>query len=348
MELREHVTLAPLTTLGVGGEARYLVEAQSESDVLEALAFAAQRGLALRVLGGGSNLVVADDGFDGLVLAVRLRGIAFSSPAGDAVLTAKAGEPWDAVVEQAVERGLSGLEGLSGIPGSAGATPIQNVGAYGQEVAETIASVRVVDRGTRSSRELSAAECEFAYRDSFFKSRAPERYVVTEVRFRLAARAPASPRYPDLQRALERRGLASPTLKQLRECVLAVRAEKSMLLDASDPNGRSCGSFFLNPIVSAARAEQVRALTPGGAAPTYAQPDGRVKLAAGWLIEQSGFAKGLRDGHVGLSSKHALAIVAHDGASAGEVLALARRIQAGVRERFGVELTPEPSFWGAL
>lgn len=346
MELREHVTLGPLTTLGVGGEARYLALARSESDVLEALEFAAGRGLPLRVLGGGSNLVVADSGFDGLVLAVRLRGIAFSSPTGDAVLAAKAGEPWDTVVEQAVARGLAGLEGLSGVPGSAGATPIQNVGAYGQEVAETIASVRVVDRDTRTSQELSAAQCGFAYRDSFFKSQAPERYVVTEVRFRLAARAPAPPRYPDLQRALERRGLTSPTLKQLRDCVLAVRAEKSMLLDPSDPNGRSCGSFFLNPLVSAERAEQVRALAASGSAPTYAQPDGRVKLAAGWLIEQSGFAKGWRDGHVGLSSKHALAIVAHDGASASEVTALARRIQAGVRERFGVELTPEPNFWG--
>lgn len=331
--------------MGVGGQARYFVEARSESDVREALELAAQRGLEVRVLGGGSNLVVADSGFDGLVLAVALRGIELT---GEATLTAQAGEPWDFVVERAVASGLAGVEGLSGIPGSAGATPIQNVGAYGQEVAETIVGVRVVDRLTRQVRELSATECRFAYRDSFFKSRAPERYVVTAVRFQLARRAPAPPRYPDLKRALEQRGHTTATLTELRACVLAVRAEKSMLLDPSDPNGRSCGSFFLNPIVSAQQAEGVQSASPDAPAPSYPQPDGRVKLAAGWLIEQSGFGKGLRDGNVGLSTKHALAIVAHEGATASDVVALARRIQAGVRDRFGVDLTPEPNFWGEL
>jgi UDP-N-acetylmuramate dehydrogenase len=330
--------------MGVGGEARYFVEARTESDVHEALELATRRGLELRVLGGGSNLVVADEGFDGLVLAVALRGVELAS---DARLTAKAGEPWDSVVERAVASGLAGLEGLSGIPGSAGATPIQNVGAYGQEVAETIVMVRAVDRVTREACELSASECRFAYRDSFFKSQAPERYVVTAVQFQLARRPPAPPRYPDLKRALERRGQSSPSLAELRACVLAVRAEKSMLLDSNDPNGRSCGSFFLNPIVSAEQAERVKESSPDAPPPTYPQADGRVKLAAGWLIEQSGFGKGLRDGNVGLSTKHALAIVAHEGATASNVAALARRIQAGVRDRFGVELTPEPNFWGA-
>jgi UDP-N-acetylmuramate dehydrogenase len=332
--------------LGVGGAARYLVEARDETSVVEALAYAKQRGLPVRVLGGGSNLVVADGGFEGLVLAMCLRGVTLSSPRGDAVLTAAAGEAWDAVVEAAVSRGLAGLEGLSGIPGSAGATPIQNVGAYGQEVAETIASVRAVERDSLSAVELSAQECRFAYRDSFFKSEAPERYVVTEVRFALTERAPTPVRYPDLQRELTRRGLTQPTLAELRACVLAVRAEKSMLLDAKDPNGRSCGSFFLNPIVSAPDAERARALASGVSMPSYAQADGRVKLAAGWLIEQSGFHKGLRDGNVGLSTKHALAIVAHDGAKADEIARLSQRIRDGVRQRFGIELTPEPNFWG--
>jgi len=331
--------------MGVGGAARYLVDAQSEAGIVEALAWAKQRGVQVRVLGGGSNLLVADAGFDGLVIAVGLRGISCSSPRGDALLRAGAGEPWDAVVESAVSRGLAGLEGLSGIPGSAGATPIQNVGAYGQEVAETIASVRVIDRASLEVLELSAKDCRFAYRDSFFKSEAPERHIVTEVRFALAERAPAAVRYPDLQREVARRGLEAPTLAELRACVLAVRGEKSMLLDATDPNGRSCGSFFLNPIVALEVAERVRAAA-GAPLPTYPQPDGRVKLAAGWLIEQSGFGKGLRDGNVGLSSKHALAIVSHPGATATEVAELAARIQAGVRGRFGVELTPEPNFWG--
>jgi UDP-N-acetylmuramate dehydrogenase len=322
------------------------VEAREERDVLEALEWAKQRGVDVRVLGGGSNLVVADAGFDGLVLAIGLRGIGCSTTSGDGVLTARAGEPWDDVVERAVSRGLAGLEGLSGIPGCAGATPIQNVGAYGQEVAETIASVRAIDRETGQAVELSAAACRFAYRDSFFKSEAPERYVVTEVRFALSARAPAAVRYPDLQRELSRRELTAPTLSELRACVLAVRREKSMLLDATDPNGRSCGSFFLNPIVSVEQADRVRAVAGSAVPPVYPQPDGRVKLAAGWLIEHSGFGKGLRDGNVGLSTKHALAIVARAGATASDVARLSSKIRAGVHARFGVELTPEPNFWG--
>lgn len=338
--------LAPRTTLGVGGNARYFIEAQSEHDLLEGLGWAAQRGISARILGGGSNLVVADAGFDGLVLGVALRGLTFSAASGDAELRAAAGEPWDGVVAQAVARGLAGLEALSGIPGSAGATPIQNVGAYGQEVAETIRSVRAIDRQRREVLELSAEACRFSYRDSFFKSEAPERFVVTEVRFGLAARPPAEVRYPDLQRELSRQGLSTPTLAELRACVLAVRAEKSMLLDSSDPNGRSCGSFFLNPIVGADVAERVRAATAGATVPCYPQSDGRVKLAAGWLIEQSGFHKGMRDGAVGLSSKHALALVAHEGATAVDVWRLAERIRSAVRARFGVELTPEPNFWG--
>jgi UDP-N-acetylmuramate dehydrogenase len=346
LKLEEHVPLAPRTTLGVGGTARYLVEGKTEADVLAALEWAQKRGVPVRVLGGGSNLVVADSGFDGLVLAMALSGIRFSSVVGDAELRVGAGESWDRVVSAAVALGLAGLEGLSGIPGSAGATPIQNVGAYGQEVAETISSVRAIDRQALRAVELSAAECHFAYRDSFFKSEAPERFVVTEVRFGLAARAPAPVRYPDLQREVARRGLATPTLAELRDCVLTVRREKSMLFDTSDPNGRSCGSFFLNPIVTSADAERVGAVAAGVNMPSYPQPDGRVKLAAGWLIEQSGFARGLLDGNVGLSTKHALAIVAHDGATATDVKRLCERIQAGVHERFGVQLTPEPNFWG--
>jgi UDP-N-acetylmuramate dehydrogenase len=346
LELREYVPLAPRTTLGVGGSARYLLDARSEDEIVQALGWAKQRGVPVRVLGGGSNLVVADKGFDGLALAIDLHGMTFSSPSGDAVLTAFAGEPWDAVVQSAVARGLAGLEGLSGIPGRAGATPIQNVGAYGQEVAETIQSVRVIDRESLEPVELPARDCRFAYRDSFFKSEAPERFVVTQVRFALAARPAAAVRYPDLQREVARRELTVPSLAELRDCVLAVRREKSMLLDRSDPNGRSCGSFFLNPIVDTADVERVRLVAGDVAVPVYPQPDGRVKLAAGWLIEQSGFAKGLRDGNVGLSTKHALAIVAHDGASAEEVARLSSRIREGVQARFGVKLTPEPNFWG--
>jgi UDP-N-acetylmuramate dehydrogenase len=346
LELRENVPLAPRTTLRVGGAARYFAEAHTEDELRRALELGKRRGLAVRILGGGSNLLVADAGFEGLVIAVAIGGIGLSRATGDATLSAGAGEAWDRVVEQAVERGLAGLEGLSGIPGSAGATPIQNVGAYGQEVAETIASVRAIDRSSLEVVELDAKACRFAYRDSFFKSEAPERYVVTEVRFALAARAPRATTYPDLQREIARRGLLAPSLADLRACVLAVRAEKSMLLDASDPNGRSCGSFFLNPIVSQPELERVQRIAGALSVPAYPQADGRVKLAAAWLIEQSGFGKGLRDGAVGLSTKHTLAIVAHDGARAEDVRRLARRVKDGVQQRFGVELTPEPNFWG--
>lgn len=340
------MALAPHTTLRVGGPARYLVEAQTEDDVVRALELAHRRGLPVRVLGGGSNLLIADAGFDGLVLAMAIGGLSFSSTGDGAVLSAGAGVPWDHVVGQAVQRGLSGLEGLSGIPGRTGATPIQNVGAYGQEVAETISSVRVLDRSSLEISELDARGCRFGYRDSFFKSEAPERYVVTAVRFTLSAGAPRPATYPDLQRELARRQLAEPSVSELRQCVLAVRAEKSMLLDANDPNGRSCGSFFLNPIVTASDLARVQSVAGSLSVPAYPQADGRMKLAAAWLIEQSGFGKGLRDGAVGLSTKHALAIVAHDGATAEDVRRLAQRIQSGVRVRFGVELAPEPNFWG--
>jgi UDP-N-acetylmuramate dehydrogenase len=277
LELREQEPLGPRTTMGVGGKARYFALARSEAAVIEALAWAQQRGAPVRVLGGGSNLVVADRGFDGLVLGVELRGVSFSSASGDAVLTARAGEPWDGVVEDAVRRGLAGLEGLSGIPGSVGATPIQNVGAYGQEVAETIRSVRAVDRTTLQPVELSAGACRFAYRDSFFKSEAPERFVVTEVRFALEQRPPGVVRYAELQRELSRQKLAQPTLADVRAAVLAVRADKSMLLDPSDPNGRSCGSFFLNPVVSAVDLERVQRVVGDAAVPKYPQPDGRTE-----------------------------------------------------------------------
>ncbi|RYZ09410.1 MAG: UDP-N-acetylmuramate dehydrogenase [Myxococcales bacterium] len=346
MEISDHEPLAPRTTLGVGGKARYFALARSESDVIQALGWAKAREVPVRVLGGGSNLVVADQGFDGLVVGVELRGVSFSPTTGGALLTARAGEPWDDVVESAVRRGLAGLEGLSGIPGSVGATPIQNVGAYGQEVAETIDSVRAVDRATLEPLELDAKACRFSYRDSFFKSEAPERFVVIEVRFALPQRPPGVVRYPDLQRELSRQHLTQPSLADVRAAVLAVRAEKSMLLDPSDPNGRSCGSFFLNPVVSSADAERIERLLPDASLPKYPQPDGRMKLAAGWLIEHSGFHKGLRDGHVGLSTKHALAIVAHGGATASEVRRFAQKIQAGVEARFGVALAPEPNFWG--
>ncbi len=265
----------------------------------------------------------------------------------DAVeLHAAAGEPWDDVVGLATARGWAGVECLSGVPGRVGATPIQNVGAYGQDVAETIVAVRALDRRTLRSVTLAASECGFAYRDSRFKSGEPDRYVVTGVTYRLTNGGAPRLRYPELVRHVEARGLPRPTPAEVRESVLEVRRNKSMLLDPTDENGRSCGSFFVNPIVDASVAAEVERRAGDASMPRYAERDGRVKLAAAWLIERAGFSRGERLGPVGLSTRHTLALVAHDGARASDVATLARRIRSRVAERFGVRLVPEPVFWG--
>jgi UDP-N-acetylmuramate dehydrogenase len=332
----------------IGGAARYLVEATDEGQARQAVEWARSRSLPVRVLGGGSNLVIADEGVDGLVLKIGLRGIT-ARPVGDAVeVTAAAGEPWDAFVRHTVEQGWAGLECLSGIPGLVGATPIQNVGAYGQEVADTVTAVRALDRESGQVITLTPADCGFGYRDSVFKRRFPGRHVVLAVTYRLVPGGAPSVRYADLARDLEGRGIARPSLGQVRETVLAIRRSKSMVLDPADVNGRSCGSFFLNPIVPADAFPAIEARAAGLGMPRWTQPDGAVKLSAAWLIERAGFTRGQHEGPVGLSTRHTLAIVCHDGARAKDVVAFARRVRAGVEERFGVRLHPEPVFWGAL
>ena len=343
--ISERVPLAPLTTLGVGGGARWFVEAADEGTVREACAWARQRGVPLRVLGGGSNLVVADGGVDALVLRIAVRGLTHRERDGAVELTAAAGEPWDAVVAHSIERGWAGLECLSGIPGLVGATPIQNVGAYGQEVSDTVVSVRALDTSTGEAAEIPAAGCGFAYRDSMFKRQTPARFVVLAVTYRLRPGGASTVSYGDVQRALAGR---TPSLAETRAAVLTIRRGKSMVLDdPSDPNRRSCGSFFLNPIVDAGQAASVTERSGDPAMPRWPQADGRVKLSAAWLIERAGFTRGERAGAVGLSTRHTLAIVAHDGARTADVLAFARRVQDGVEQRFGVRLSPEPVFWGA-
>jgi UDP-N-acetylmuramate dehydrogenase len=343
----ERVPLGARTSLGVGGAARWYVEATDEAAVLAALAWAERHRTPVRVLGGGSNVVVADAGVDALVLRVAVRGIAVHETAGAVDVTAAAGEPWDDVVRLAVERGWAGLECLSGIPGLVGATPMQNVGAYGQEVSDTIVAVQVVDRVRGAVLTLRPAECGFGYRTSAFKTDAPERYVVLGVTYRLRPGGRPTVRYADLARHLEARGIETPSLADVRQSVLAIRRAKSMVLDATDPNRRSCGSFFLNPVVSASEAERVAAAAGDAAMPRWPEPGGaRVRLSAAWLIEHAGFARGDRDGPVGLSPRHALAIVAYEGARAADVVRLARRVRAAVEARFGVRLVPEPAFWG--
>jgi UDP-N-acetylmuramate dehydrogenase len=341
----EHAPLAPHCTLRIGGPARYLVEAPDEATVSEAVAWAASRGLPVRVLGGGSNLVIADEGVDGLVLKIGLRGVTARDVPGAVEVTAAAGEPWDDFVRHTVERGWAGLECLSGIPGLVGATPIQNVGAYGQEVSDTLASVRALDRESGRVVTLAPADCGFGYRDSLFKSRVPGRYVVLAVTYRLIPGGAPYLGYADIAREV---GTTAPSLPAVRETVIRVRRTKSMVLDPGDPNARSCGSFFLNPIVDAGALAAIDARAAGLSMPRWPQPDGGVKLSAAWLIERAGFTRGQADGPVGLSTRHTLAIVCHDGARARDVTAFARRVRAGVEERFGVRLHPEPVFWGTI
>jgi UDP-N-acetylmuramate dehydrogenase len=349
MVLRENVLLAPFTTLGVGGPARFFVEAEDEVQVVDALDFASVRNLPVFILGGGSNLVVADSGFQGMVLRIGLRGIQHET-AGRIV--AASGENWDSLVSQCVEQGLAGIECLSGIPGTVGGTPVQNVGAYGQEVSEVIASVRVLERKTRKTLDLDNAACGFSYRTSLFNGSERDRYVVLAVAFRL--RPGAGPRiaYPELQRRFEGR-TDMPTLADVRAAVLRIRESKSMVFRSGDRDSKSAGSFFRNPIVSEceARFAEEAAMSRGSSKdslnmPRYPMGDGRVKLSAAWLIEHAGFSRGYCRGQAGLSSKHALAIINRGGAAASEILALMEEIQAAVDDLFQVKLVPEPVFVG--
>jgi UDP-N-acetylmuramate dehydrogenase len=346
---QEHVSLAPLTTLGIGGPARWFARATRLEHVIAGQSW---HGVPVLVLGGGSNLVIADDGFDGLVLQMGLAGVKAALRGAEMIVSAGAGESWDALVEFAVRRDLAGLECLSGIPGTVGGTPIQNVGAYGQEVASVIESVLVFDCRGQRTMTLTAAECGFGYRTSRFKQQDAGRFIVCEVTFRLPPGAPPTIAYPELADDLRRQGISSPTLLDVREAVLRIRRRKGMVLDAADTDTRSVGSFFTNPVVDRATFDRVSASVPSGAdlsgprIPHYLMQNDQVKIPAAWLIEQSGFARGHVDGRVGLSTKHPLAIVNRGGATARDVVRLARRIKDAVLDRFGVALRPEPVFVG--
>ena len=329
--LREHTPLAPLTTMGLGGPARYLAECTSLDAMRACLTWAAAEGLPVQVLGGGSNVLFADAGYSGLVLKVGLCGMAFNG----ATVEVAAGEDWDGFVRCCVERGLAGVECLSGIPGSVGATPIQNVGAYGQEVKETIAQVRALDRQTLEEIAFAPAECGFAYRQSRFKGADRDRFIVTSVTYRLDASGQPQIRYPELSRYVND---AHPTLAIVRDAVLGLRRGKSMVIDPQDPNARSVGSFFLNPVIAAGAFAALKDRYPN--VPHFPDPAG-VKVPAAWLVEQAGFHKGLQRGKVGISERHALALV-NRGGTTREILALAGEIRDAVEQTFGIGLEREP------
>jgi UDP-N-acetylmuramate dehydrogenase len=315
----------------VGGPIDRLIEVSDAAGLVAAVREADEEGRPLLLLGGGSNVVAPDEGWPGDVVAVRTRGIGRRG----ATLTVQAGEPWDDLVAHTVEHELAGMEALSGIPGSTGATPIQNVGAYGQEVAQTITAVHVYDRAEKSERTLTPDECGFAYRDSRLK-REPGRFVVLEVTFALHPGSVSRPvGYAELARRLGIEVGQTAPLADVRAATLELRRGKGMVLDPADPDSRSAGSFFTNPIVPAALAVD--------GCPSWPAGDGSLKLSAAWLVQSAGYGRGTRSGHVGTSSRHSLALTTEPGATSTELLRFADRVVQAVREQFGVTLTPEPT-----
>ena len=349
MLLHENVSLAPLTTFRLGGPARFFVEAKSVGEVQEAIAFARSKNLPLFILGGGSNLLVADAGWPGLVVKVAIPGIEprASEVDGKALFDVGAGESWDRFVSHAVIAQCAGVECLSGIPGSVGGTPVQNVGAYGQEVSETIESVEVLDLKDNQVRELCREACGFAYRSSIFNTTERGRFVILRVAYALTHGGEPRIAYTDLKRHFEGRE-TRPNLAETREAVRHIRALKGMLIVDGDPDSRSAGSFFKNPVISQEQHEDLRsrAAARGLTLPSYPALEASKKVSAAWLVEHSGFARGYGLGHVGISTKHALALVNRGGASAAEVLALKDQIQQRVEQIWGVRLEPEPVMVG--
>lgn len=332
--LAEGVDLRGWTTLHLGGPARAMTEVANDAELRAALALARDRSWPVLVLGGGSNLVVSDAGWDGLVIRSVDTTLDRRDDGAVAHLRVGGGFGWDAFVARAVVDGLAGVECLSGIPGGVGAAPIQNVGAYGQEVAETIEAVEVVDRATGEGTTVPASECGFGYRDSRFKGEWRDRFVITAVHFALRIGGAPTLQYPELVREVG----PDPTLAAVRRHVLGIRAGKSMVLDPTDPNSRSAGSFFTNPILPVGTLE-------GTEVPRWPAGEGTVKLSAAWLIEQSGFRRGEVHGGAGISANHVLALVGRGGPTS-DLVALAGRIRAGVRDTFGITLVPEPTFVG--
>jgi UDP-N-acetylmuramate dehydrogenase len=349
MTIQENIPLAPLTTLQVGGTARYFAELKREDEVREVVQFAKTRDLQLFVLGGGSNLVVADQGWPGLVLRIAIGGITVSNTNdGKAVLfSVGAGVHWDDFVAQAVAQNCAGIECLSGIPGSVGGTPVQNVGAYGQEVADTIESVRALDLQDDRTVVLPKPACGFRYRSSIFNTTARGRYIILRVNYRLKRGGSPSLKYTDLQKHFAERK-APPALAEIRDAVREIRRSKGMLIVPGDEDCRSAGSFFKNPVLNEAQFKALadRAASNGLEIPSYPALDAQRKVSAAWLVEHSGFSKGYVMGEAGISHKHALALINRGDAKASDIVGLKDAILKGVQEAWGILLDPEPVFVG--
>lgn len=343
--LQEHVLLAPYTTLGIGGAARYFWAATTTESIIEAVTWATQQQQDLFVLGGGSNILVADKGFTGLVLQILSQGKESYLKGNQVFVTGAAGEVWDEFVAFTVEQGWQGLECLAGIPGRVGATPIQNVGAYGQEVKDTIVSVSAYDRYLNKIVTLTNAECQFAYRQSIFKHKSLNRYIVLSVTYCLSSTFQPTIKYPELNQYLANHYPTPPSLANIRQAVIEIRRTKAMVIDNPPaPDAYSVGSFFMNPLVSYEKLQSLQQVTP--TIPSFPASQDQVKLSAAWLIEQSGFTKGYCYGGVGISTKHALALINRGGGTAQELQSLAAAIIAAVRQKFDLSLQPEPVYVG--
>jgi UDP-N-acetylmuramate dehydrogenase len=348
VHIQQNVELAPLTTFGIGGPAKWFVDAETESDVIEAANWARAQDVPLFVMGGGSNLLVSDAGFDGLVLHVAIRGVEMrrSAQQAECIFRGAAGENWDGVVQRTIDENCAGIECLAGIPGDVGGTPVQNVGAYGQEVASTVVRVRCYDLRSGETVEMNAAECSFGYRRSRFNTSDKGRYVILAVEYVLTHGGRPSLKYADLQREFP--AGSNPSLGQIADVVRRIRQAKGMLISEGDPDCRSAGSFFKNPVVGKEQAASI-ARIGGSEVPQFpAAPDqpGHVKISAAWLIAKAGFARGYQLGSAGISTKHTLALVNLGGATASEILALADQIHSAVLDQFSIDLQMEPVMLG--
>ncbi len=352
LPIKRRVPLSRLTSLRLGGDAEYLVSASSAKLAVEALDFAAKRQMPVTILGGGSNVVIADEGIAGLVIVMRQRGRSERQTGAQLFVNVAAGESWDELVRWSVQRGLGGIECLAGIPGTVGAAPVQNIGAYGQELSSVVDSVIAYDRSTHTSVKLDAAACGFAYRSSCFKAQ-PDRYLILRVNLMLQRDAAPTLAYAELAREVAERVGAAPTLAQVRRVVLELRGNKGMLLGDQGQGFKSVGSFFTNPVVTRANALAVEqaaraagVLAPQETMPRWPVADGRCKLSAGWLIERAGLARGLTQGRVGISPKHALSLIHHGGGDTRSLIQLARHVQYRVARRFDIWLEAEPCMLG--
>jgi len=347
MTVQENVPLAPLTTLGVGGPARYFAEVSGEDAVREAVAFVRQESLPLFVLGGGSNLLVSDAGWPGLVLKISVEGVRRSEDGKGTLFEVGAGVEWDAFVSLAVFDHCAGIECLSGIPGSVGGTPVQNVGAYGQDVSETIESLQAFDLHEERIVVIPKEACGFRYRASIFNTTDKGRYIILRVTFRLASGAVPALRYADLQKRFAA-SVQAPSLAQVREAVLQIRRSKGMVIAPGEDDCRSAGSFFKNPVLSEVQFSElvVRAREKGLTVPSYPALDAQRKVSAAWLVERAGFHKGFTLGAAGISKKHALALINTGGARAAEIMRLKDEIQHAVLEAWGIALEAEPVMVG--